>query len=62
MTLLSDHVIFLPHHKTYMPCHSQAPMHSHPKIFQHCPTAHIFAPGTHHVKFVVALQPLFPVF
>ena len=62
VTLLSDHAIFLPHHKTYVPHHSEACHTWPPKHFQHHPTAHIFGPSIHHVKFGVALQPQFPVF
>ena len=61
-TLLSNHVTYLPYHKTYMPHHWKPPMHGQSRSFWHHPTAHIFGPGIHHVKFVVALQPQFPVF
>ena len=37
-------------------------MDGHLKVFHHWPTAHIFGPGIHHVKIVVALQPQFPIF
>ena len=45
-------------------CHViwKPPIHGHPIHFQRCPTAHIFGPCIHYVKFVVALQPQFHVF
>ena len=62
MTLLSDNVIF--YLTTKPTCHViwKPAMHDHQKSFQHCPTAHIFGPCIHHVKFVAALQPQFYIF
>ena len=60
--LLSNHAII---YLTTKPmCHIiwKPPMHGHSRIFQHHPIAHIFGPGIHHVKFIVALQPQFPIF
>ena len=61
-TLLSDCTIF---YLTTKPmCHviQKPTMHGHPKRIQHHPTAHIFVPCIHHVKFVVALKPQIYIF
>ena len=62
MKLLRNHMNFLPHCKTYVPHHLEASHAWPPKKFQHHPTAPIFGPCIHHVKFVVALQPQFYFF
>ena len=61
-TLLSNHMIFCLPSKSM--CHViwKPTMHSHPKIFQPHPTAHVLGPCIHCGKFVVALQPQFPFF
>ena len=53
MALLSDHAIYLPHCKTYVPHHSEASHPGHSKMFQHHPTAHSFGAGIHHVNLLL---------
>ena len=63
MKLLSNHVIFLPHLKTFMPHHPEASHVWPPTKFHPHPSAHLFGPCIHCGKFVAAfLQPQFYLF
>ena len=53
--LFSNNANFLPHLKTFILCHSEASHAQSPKLFQHCPSAHIFGLCILCVKFVAAL-------